>query len=895
LPVLNRSLSTTAIAGTLVLLSLAMAGCGGSNGGNGVPATSITLSTPADLGTIAPGAEVQISATVSNDPSNSGVTWSVECSTTACGTVTADKTASGEAMTYVAPSGFDSPPTDLVVSITATSASNPTARASTKVTVRGGVAIVEFDATNTLLLAGTTSQVAAKLINDPASRGVTWSASCAASDCGTFSPNTSASGVFVTYTAPAAVPPADLAVVVTASSVSEPSVQASDTLTVSTLAITVSATPSQLAARATAQITASVNYPAPADQAVTWAVTCAASDCGNVSPSTSQSGAAVTYTAPAASPPTNLAVTVTASSASAPSVQGSAALTIAAITVGVTPISALLPLGIAQQFVGNVGSDPTSSGVAWTLTQGGAPCSAVCGSMSPATSTNGAASTYTAPSVQPTNAVITVTAASIADQTKSASATVQLTAGSVQLVPTDLSFAKRGAHQGTTTLTNTGTSPLTISGITIGGTTPKPFTETDSCGGSVAPQTSCTITVSYNWAKGSGSATLMIADGSSDSPQLVHLSTGGQSQVTPAMVAALASQTMAVTPAPTGANPVGSRDFQFIDAIHPDPYLADGTKREIQVRFWYPASAEGRCVAAPYATPQVWKYFSTLLGVSLPQVSVHSCLNAQIAGGVYPVVMISHGFTGTSSDYTFLAEDLASRGYVVASVNHTREATAVEFPDGRLEKSVFGSYLTRYVRSDTGALGFAVSVRLDDLRLVLSELQRLNAEGGRFAGRLDLNRIALAGHSLGGLATVRALSSESRFKAGVLLDGLVPPSLDRPVSQPVLMLAAGHERWNEDDCRLWAMLRGPRFAVNLPGAEHLALSDAAWLLRGSVQAGDAGPDAMIAATRGYVANFLDAHLRGAGAERLAAGIGSDRFGGVVAGTEQTPCVAQETR
>ena len=45
------------------------------------------------------------------------------------------------------------------------------------------------------------------------------------------------------------------------------------------------------------------------------------------------------------------------------------------------------------------------------------------------------------------------------------------------------------------------------------------------------------------------------------------------------------------------------------------------------------------------------------------------------------------------TDYTFIAEDLASRGYVVAAVDHPCEATAVEFPDGRVVKSAFGSHL----------------------------------------------------------------------------------------------------------------------------------------------------------------------------------------------------------
>jgi hypothetical protein len=79
---------------------------------------------------------------------------------------------------------------------------------------------------------------------------------------------------------------------------------------------------------------------------------------------------------------------------------------------------------------------------------------------------------------------------------------------------------------------------------------------------------------------------------------------------------------------------------------------------------------------------------------------------------------------------------------------------------------------------------------------------------------------------------------------------------------PVLILAAGREEWNANECRLWGELRGPRFAVNLRGAEHLTPTDAVWLAKGGVETGDMGREKTIAAMRDYIAAFLDANLRG---------------------------------
>jgi predicted dienelactone hydrolase len=873
--------------GVLMLVAAALTGCGGDGGSAGGPQIGVTVSA-ADLGTIQPGAAVQVAATVYNDSATAAVTWTVSCATAPCGTVSPTTTASGATTTYTAPA--TRPPADLAVSITATSVSNTAASASSRVTVAGGMAIAIAPGANTTVPGGASKQFTATVVNDPAKGGVTWSLSCSAAPCGTVAPASTANGVQTTYTAPPTPVGFDLEVTLTAASASNAAVTTSLVIIVPGLTVVIDPPgPVSVLAGTSTQFTATVNNDPP-NKGVGWTVQCSASDCGTVSPSTSASGAPVTYTAPATPPPADLTVTLTASSVTAPSAQGSANITMSAVTVAVVPDSALIPLNVTQQFTGSVEYDPTNGTVAWSLMQNGVPCSTACGNVSPTVAANGAAVTYTAPAVLPANSTVTVTATSMFDHTKSADATVVLTSGNVKLVPTTLVFAKYKAAKNST-LTNTGSSSLTISGINVTGSTL--FSQTNTCGSSVGPGASCSITVTHNFSKAHTTALLTISDSSSDSPQQLRLSANGSYQVTAAMRSALAGETQVVVPPPTGSNEVGTRVLHLIDPTRVDPFVFDGTKRELLVRFWYPTLADSGCVAAPYTSPQVWSYFSALVGVPLPHVSTHSCLNAPIASGLHPVVVLSHGFTGTFTDYTFLAEDLASRGYVVASVNHTHEATAVEFPDGRLEKSVFGSHLTHYVRSDAGALGLAVAVRLNDLRFVLDELRRLNAGyEGDFTARLDLSRIALAGHSLGGLTTLRALEREPRFKAGVLFDTVMPPYPARAIDQAILTLVVGRERWNEDDCQLWRALRGPRRAVNLPGAEHIALSDAVWLLRGNVSTGGASPEVAIAAIREYVATFLDSNLRDPVPGSLPGSPVPDFPGAVVATQTQSLCTEQ---
>jgi hypothetical protein len=78
------------------------------------------------------------------------------------------------------------------------------------------------------------------------------------------------------------------------------------------------------------------------------------------------------------------------------------------------------------------------------------------------------------------------------------------------------------------TLTNTGSSPLSITGIGITGSNPGDFAQTNDCGTSVATGASCTFTVTFTpTASGNRSATLNITDNAGGSPQHVSLAGTG--------------------------------------------------------------------------------------------------------------------------------------------------------------------------------------------------------------------------------------------------------------------------------------------------------------------------------------------------------------------------------
>jgi dienelactone hydrolase len=459
----------------------------------------------------------------------------------------------------------------------------------------------------------------------------------------------------------------------------------------------------------------------------------------------------------------------------------------------------------------------------------------------------------------------------------------------VALNPATLGFGKvQVGHSSnlSTTVINTGSTTLNFTGIATTGSDTDEFSQTNTCGSSLGAKKSCTITVTFR-PREAGSDSAQISIGNNRGPLQVALSGAGciynlsqhkcvVALTSPAVRLGVAAQTMVAVPSPTGPSKVGTRVVDLVDSTRDDPFLAKGIKRELLVRFWYPAPAGEACKLADYTSPAVWARFSQLLAVPLPHVTTNSCLDAPITDEPHPVVVFTHGYTGTFTDYTFLYEDLASRGYVVASVDHTYEATAVEFPDGRLATSVLGSHLANNWSVDDETLQFVLSVRLDDLRFVLNQLQRINNEAtGPFDSKLDMSRVALAGHSLGGLTALLGVRADSRFRAGILLDPYVPEDVSNPTLASILLLTAGRTEWSENELSLWSDLQGPRFAVNFRGAEHVMPSDAVWIAKGAIQTGDMGPDKTIAAIRNYIAAFLDANLRDQPLDPLLTGASSD--------------------
>jgi hypothetical protein len=361
-------------------------------------------------------------ASVANDSANKGVTWALSgagCGAT-CGMLSATSSASGVAITYTAPASVPNPAS---VTLTATSVANGTKAAAAVITITAAplpAIAVMVSQTTANVVANNTLVLSATVTNDSQNKGVTWSVSgtgCSGGSCGTIVPSANASGASVTYTAPPNVPNPPL-VTLTATSVADATKSAAAAITVlAPITVSLSQTAVSVMVNATTTFTATVGND-PLNKGVSWAVSgtgCSGATCGTVAPTTSASGAAVTYTAPV-SVPSPATVTLTATSVADATKAGTATITVtptgAPISVTLTPKRGGLTLGQSLEFAATVTNDVASAGVMWSATSG----------------TFNAQTTTTATYVAPNSpGSITVTATSIADGTKTATATIGVT------------------------------------------------------------------------------------------------------------------------------------------------------------------------------------------------------------------------------------------------------------------------------------------------------------------------------------------------------------------------------------------------------------------------------------------------------------------------------------
>ncbi|MEU8438340.1 alpha/beta hydrolase [Streptomyces sp. NPDC029216] len=323
-------------------------------------------------------------------------------------------------------------------------------------------------------------------------------------------------------------------------------------------------------------------------------------------------------------------------------------------------------------------------------------------------------------------------------------------------------------------------------------------------------------------------------------------------------------------PAPTGRFAVGSEDLHLVDRSRTDPWAHTGP-RELMVTLRYPAQRGTGRAPAPYMSTEEARLILADKGLdkiidpaAFAATRAHARVGAHPAVGRYPLIVLSPGFTVPRATLTSLAEDLASRGYVVAAVDHAYESAATAFPGGRI--------LTCLACDQTQGPGGREAVteaRAKDVSFLLDRLTGRHPVW-RHAGLIDSGRIAMGGHSIGGASALTAMAADPRIRAGIDMDGTLPEPYPAAGigGRPFMLLGSAASVPGDQEGNWkgpWQHFDGWKRWITLDGTDHFGPTDYPALRD---QLGVPHPEAplpgprAVELTRTYVSAFFDRHLKG---------------------------------
>lgn len=119
----------------------------------------------------------------------------------------------------------------------------------------------------------------------------------------------------------------------------------------------------------------------------------------------------------------------------------------------------------------------------------------------------------------------------------------------------------------------------------------------------------------------------------------------------------------------------------------------------------------------------------------------------------FPLVLFSHGMGGSSEAFPELSEHLASHGYILVHPTH-EDSVTLQRNRGEAVRGILRDPKGYKARVDPVG-------RVDDLKFLMDHLADIQRESG-MRGRIDAERIGVAGHSAGAMTTQLIIGTRAR-------------------------------------------------------------------------------------------------------------------------------------
>ena len=213
----------------------------------------------------------------------------------------------------------------------------------------------------------------------------------------------------------------------------------------------------------------------------------------------------------------------------------------------------------------------------------------------------------------------------------------------------------------------------------------------------------------------------------------------------------------------------------------------DAADRRLSVRIWYPAQSAPEGEPAQYThqmnLPGKEPFAIVSRGIAYPGAT-------PLTGEKFPLVLMSHGYGGWNTQFSNLGEHIASRGYVVASIDHA---------------DVLGDGVASAILSFGNVL---VDRTLDQRQIMAQIISAADNASSGYHALVDPERVGLLGYSMGGYGAIASAGAPYSFESDLMSN--IPEAAKQQLQEatrdslPIQALIAISPWGGQPDTRAWS-------------------------------------------------------------------------------------------
>lgn len=306
----------------------------------------------------------------------------------------------------------------------------------------------------------------------------------------------------------------------------------------------------------------------------------------------------------------------------------------------------------------------------------------------------------------------------------------------------------------------------------------------------------------------------------------------------------------AALPVPSGVHAVGTTILHPVNRQHPAGH------RTLTAQLWYPCEQPQSPTRAPYLPDPGLRqamvdteYYGQSKEVidAMGELKSSASLDAEPLKGdaSWPVVLVSHGLGVSRANYTAFAQEWASHGYVVVTIDH---------PHGGLMVTNAGEVLTPQDHPAAEAENTFETMASEwsqDMSFLLDHFESAG-DSNAVVAKMDLEKVAVAGHSLGGVAAIQGANQDARILAAVNFDGAPLGDIANTGIQAPTLILKSHPDYSDADLekrgrtregwdamgqqfqKVWddflAKAQSTTYSGSIRGTGHVSYSDAPFVM-----------------------------------------------------------------